>query len=144
MDSINSINLFHLLILANVFYNTIAEICLDVNNVVGKDKYFLGGDIKIISPIGFQQCQKMCSKRTDCLSTNYNKNQLTCELISSPINETQVESKTGFIYTVKVCIYILMNIIFITHLYCRCVCDLNFNEKFSLLYRLINLMQCTS
>lgn len=105
MDGIH-LYLFYLLYFGCVFHYTFAASYTNINKVVGKDKYLSGDIITSIHPIGFQQCQKTCSKRTKCLSTNYNKDQLTCELISTPTNHAKFEYRTGFIHTVKVCLYI--------------------------------------
>lgn len=55
------------------------------------------------SPIGQKQCLKLCSVHTDCLSVNFNRNQLLCELNSQPetatVKVTENTSETeDFIY----------------------------------------------
>jgi hypothetical protein len=64
----------------------------------------LGYDFKSVSPTGQKECFKICYRHTDCLSINYSKTRLLCELNSQQesdnitVTETSGEAE-DFIYT---------------------------------------------
>lgn len=49
---------------------------------VRSGRRLIGYEFRKESPIGQKQCLKLCSVHTDCLSINFSKNQLLCELNS--------------------------------------------------------------
>lgn len=49
---------------------------------VQSGRRLIGYEFRRESPIGQKQCLKLCSVHTDCLSINFSKNQLLCELNS--------------------------------------------------------------
>lgn len=49
---------------------------------VRSGRRLIGYEFRRESPIGQKQCLKLCSVHTDCLSINFSKNQLLCELNS--------------------------------------------------------------
>lgn len=70
---------------------------------VRSGRRLIGHEFRRESPIGQKQCLKLCSVHTDCLSVNFNRNQLLCELNSQPetatVKVTENTSETeDFIY----------------------------------------------
>jgi hypothetical protein len=64
----------------------------------------LGYDFTSASPMGEKECFRLCSHHTDCLSINYSKTRLLCELNSQQESDNVKVTKNGdeaedFIYT---------------------------------------------
>nr|XP_034326034.1 plasminogen [Crassostrea gigas] len=74
-----------------------------VINSVKAGRKLIGFNFKDVSPTGYKQCLKLCIGYADCLSVNFSRNRLLCELNSQQETETvQVTENTketeDFIY----------------------------------------------
>lgn len=55
---------------------------------VRSGRRLIGYEFRRETPIGQKQCLKLCSVHTDCLSINFSRNQLLCELNSQSETDT--------------------------------------------------------
>lgn len=79
---------------------------LFVINFVEAGRRLIGFNFKAVSPTGYQQCLKLCIGHADCLSVNFSRNQLQCELNSQHETDTlrvteNTEETEDFIYISK-------------------------------------------
>eukprot|EP00105_Crassostrea_gigas_P030010 XP_011452160.1 PREDICTED: plasminogen-like [Crassostrea gigas] len=74
-----------------------------VINSVKAGRKLIGFNFKDVSPTGYKQCLKLCIGYADCLSVNFSRNRLLCELNSQQETETvpvteNTEETEDFIY----------------------------------------------
>lgn len=79
---------------------------LRVINFVETGRRLIGFNFKTVSPTGPQQCLKLCTGHADCLSVNFSRNRLQCELNSQHETDTvqvteNIAETEDFIYISK-------------------------------------------
>lgn len=121
---------------------------LFVINFVESGRKLIGFKFKAVSPTGHKQCLKLCIAYAECLSVNFSRNRLLCELNSQHETETvQVTENTSetedFIYIPRIsfskvwykCFSLPFNRIYLNH-----EANYMYNSNFSLkVYTLYNI-----
>lgn len=93
-------------------FNVFEMICfkilllLCVINFIETGRRLIGFNFKTVSPTGHQQCLKLCTGHADCLSVNFSRNRLQCELNSQHETDTvqvteNIADTEDFIYISK-------------------------------------------